>query len=53
MIIKIFDKLLFQSKGIKDEEKLKKVYSFLKHRWQSNNNIISEKDIEDAIEIYK
>lgn len=49
----IFDKLLFQSKGIKDEEKLKKVYSFLKHRWQSNNNIISEKDIEDAIEIYK
>ena len=49
----VFDKLLFQSKGIKDEEKLKKVFSFLRHRWQSNNNIISEKDIEDAIEIYK
>ena len=48
-----FDSSILISGGIKEGPNLGKAISFLKHRWISNNFSITDKDIEDAIEIYK
>ena len=48
-----FDSSVLISGGVKEGPNLGKAISFLKHRWISNNYSITDKDIEDAIEIYK
>ena len=48
-----FDLVSFDKWGVKEGPNLGKAISFLKHRWISNNYSITDKDIEDAIEIYK
>lgn len=48
-----FDSQILISKGFKENKSLGDAISFLKHRWLSNNYKILDKDIEDAVKLFK
>lgn len=48
-----FDANLLIQRGFKQDSRLGDAISFLKHRWVSNNYEIKDKDVEDAIKLYK
>jgi len=48
-----FDTQILISKGFKENKSLGDAISFLKHRWLSNNYKILDKDIEDAVKLFK
>ena len=48
-----FDTNILFQKGFKEGEKLGNALNFLQKRWLANNYEIREKDIEDAIKLFK
>lgn len=48
-----FDANILLQKGFQKDENLGKAINFLKDRWIKNEYTISDKDIEDAIQLYK
>ena len=48
-----FDANVLLSKGFKEDQNLGNAINFLKNRWMANNYEIRDKDIEDAIKLFK
>ena len=48
-----FDANVLLGKGFKEDQNLGNAINFLKNRWMANNYEIRDKDIEDAIQLFK
>jgi len=48
-----FDANILLDKGFKEDQNLGNAINFLKNRWMANNYEIRDKDIEDAIQLFK
>jgi len=48
-----FDANVLLDKGFKEDQNLGNAINFLKNRWMANNYEIRDKDIEDAIQLFK
>ena len=48
-----FDATILLNRGLKEDKNLGNAISFLKQRWLANNYVIREKDIDDAVQLFK
>jgi len=48
-----FDVNILKKKGFKDDKNLGNALNFIKQRWIANNFQIRDKDIDDAVQLFK